>query len=555
MSTTDSARTDTARSLREEPAGAAGVRGRAGMSTADSAGTDTTRSLREEPARAAGVRGTAGMSTADTGGSIAAQSLRDEPPGKLRSLADLPRPRGLPLVGNMLQVRIASMHRIIERWCSKYGSLFRFHLASSQCLVVADTDVLTAVLRDRPDGFRRSDRVAEVAAEMGLSVAGVFSAEGDEWRKQRRMVMASFDPAHIKAYFPALLRVAERLRGRWQRAARAGAAIDLQADLMRYTVDAVAGLAFGTEINTLESDDEVIQRHLDQIFPALMRRMFSLVPYWRWFKLPADRRLERSVAAISVAIEQFIAQARARLQADPALREHPRNLLEAMIVAADQPDSGLNDAHVGANVLTMLLAGEDTTANSLAWLIYLLERNPGALQRAQAEVRGVVRSPAELAALSLEQLGTLEYLDACVNESMRLKPVAPFLVLQALRAATIKDVHVPAGTYVWCVMRHASVAESNLANAGAFDPARWLSDAAPAPAANAAKRLSMPFGAGPRMCPGRYLALVEIKLAMTMLLSCFDIESVKTPRGADATERLSFTMAPVGLQMRLRERS
>ena len=139
---------------------------------------------------------------------------------------------------------------------------------------------------------------------------------------------------------------------------------------MRYTVDAIAGLAFGAEVNTLESDDDVIQQHLDKIFPALGRRLLAPLPVWRWWRSAADRQLEQSLVEVKSAVAGFIAQARDRLVAEPGLRVHPRNLLEAMIVAADAPDSGITDAQVAGNVLTMLLAGEDTTANTLAWTIH-----------------------------------------------------------------------------------------------------------------------------------------------------------------------------------------
>ena len=460
----------------------------------------------------------------------------------LRNIEDLPGPRGLPLVGNLLQLRRSRIHRDVERWARQYGPLFRFRLGPGKILVVADHELIGALLRDRPDGFRRPAITTEIALEMGLIAPGLFGAEGETWRNQRRMVMASFDPGHVKAYLPSLLKVAQRLHGRWQKAARAGASIDLQADLMRYTVDAIAGLAFGTDINTLESDDEVIQRHLDKIFPTLFKRILSIVPTWRFMR---DRQLDASVAAINAAIQGFIVQARKRMAADPALRAHPSNLLEAMIGAADLGDSGVGDRDVAGNVLTMLLAGEDTTANTLAWMIYLLHRHPQSLLLAQEEVRRVIVDPAFV---DPQQLGELTYLEACVHETMRLKPVAPFLVLQALRDTTITNVRVPAGTLVWGVMRHDSVDERRFANAAAFDPQRWVGEA------GAAKRISMPFGAGPRMCPGRYLALLEVKIAMVMLLGRFDIQGVDTPDAGEAEERMAFTMMPVGLRLRLRER-
>ena len=472
------------------------------------------------------------------------------PATALRNISDLPGPRGLPLLGNLLQVKLHRIHRDVEAWCGEYGSFFNISLAGRKCLVVADHEALGAVLRDRPDGFRRTQRLEEVGREMGL-IPGVFGANGDAWRNQRRMVMAGFDPARVRAYLPSLKKVTQRLHGRWLKAARAGAAIELQSDLMRYTVDAIAGLAFGADINTLESDEDVIQRHLDQIFPALFKRAFTLLPIWRYVRLPSDRRLDRSVAAVKTAVEGFIAQARERIRADPALREQPRNLLEAMIVAADLGDSGVDDRDVAGNVLTMLLAGEDTTANTLAWMIHLSQRNPQALQRAQEEVRRVAPDPA---AFTIEQMAALDFVEACAHETMRLKPVAPFQALQALRDTTIADIRVPAGTVVWGVMRHDSVAERHFPEPLAFRPERWLADGAPGQAASSAKRVSMPFGAGPRVCPGRYLALLEIKMAMAMLLGCFEIESVTTPHGGEPEERMAFTMAPVGLRMKLRER-
>lgn len=466
----------------------------------------------------------------------------------LRRIQDLPGPRGWPLLGNTLQVTPPRIHLDVEAWADAYGPLFRMRLGRFEQLVIADHELLAGALRDRPDGFRRSPYTSRIGAEMGLP-QGLFSAEGEEWRKQRRMVMASFAPGHVRAYFPSLVKVTLRLRGRWQQAVREGRDIPLQADLMRFTVDAIAGLAFGKDINTLESGEDVIQRHLDKVLPAIFRRVLSIAPTWRWFKTAADRDLAHSVAVINRTILEFVAQARQRLRDDAALREQPRNLLEAMIVAADQPGSGLDDRHVAGNVLTMLLAGEDTTANTLAWMIHLLQRHPQALQRVQQEVRTLARDPA---AYGFDQMEQLVYLEACASETMRLKPVAPFIALQALRDTVVGDVAVPQGTHIWGVLRHDSVGERLFERPQAFEPERWL-ESADVPLSAAAKRAAMPFGSGPRMCPGRYLALLEMKMAMAMLLSSFDIEAVDTPDGGPAAERMAFTMNPVGLRLRLRE--
>ena len=475
----------------------------------------------------------------------------DAPP-VLRRFEQLPGPHGIPWLGNALQIDAPRFHQQLEQWRLEFGPLFKLQIGNRRLLAVADHQLIAAILRDRPAGFKRTSRLEEIWLELKLPL-GVFGANGEVWQRQRRMVMAGFDPAHVKSYFPALQLVAGRLVGRWNRAALAGQDIDLQADLMRYTVDTIAGLAFGAEVNTLESNGHVIQQHLDKIFPALFKRILSPVATWRFFRSSADRQLERSIAEVNAAVTGFVQQARARMQTDPALREHPRNLLEAMIAAADLPESGIDDEQVAGNVLTMLLAGEDTTANTLAWMIHLLWLNPEALSRAAEEVRSVVRDQANP---TFDEMAQLDYVEACAHETMRLKPVAPILPLQAVHDVTVGDVRVPAGVIIQNIMRSDSVSDSHLPRATAFEPERWLAGVdGPGALASAAKRISMPFGAGPRICPGRYLALLEMKMAIAVLLGNFEIENVATPDGGEAREQLAFTMQPVGLRMRLRARA
>jgi cytochrome P450 len=483
----------------------------------------------------------------DAGTAIAAK----QPP---RQFKDLPGPRALPVVGNLLQIKPDRLHLQMEQWCREYGPVFKLQMGPRRAVVFGDHALVQATLRDRPDGFRRTSRLREIVEEMGLP-QGVFNATGDAWKRQRRMVMHGFDPTHVRRYFPSLQGVAQRLVGRWQQAAASAATIDLQADLMRYTVDTIAGLAFGAAVNTLESDDDVIQQHLDQIFPAITRRVFAPLPLWRWFPSQADRDLKRSLVAVNAAVNGFIAQARARLAAEPERREQPHNLLEAMIAAADQPDSGIDDSQVAGNVLTMLLAGEDTTANTIAWMVHLLWQHPLALALATEEVRRVCGSEALPTLAMVEQL---DYVEACCHETMRLKPVAPLMPQQALRDSTVGGVQISTGMIVFGLMRVDSVSDAFVPRAAQFEPQRWLAadgkPGSPGQAASAAKRISMPFGAGPRICPGRYLAMLEMKMAMAVLLQHFDIAMVDTADGQPPAEQLNFTMTPVGLRMRLRPR-
>jgi cytochrome P450 len=361
-------------------------------------------------------------------------------------------------------------------------------------LVVAGHKEVAAVLKERPDGFRRPSITANVSMEMG-GTPGLFLAEGLEWRNQRRMVMAGFAPGPIKAYFSAFNKVALRLEKRWQTSAEDSKSIDLSGDLKRYTVDIIAGLAFGTEVNTLEAGKDVIQQHLDVVLLAVARRSIALFPYWRYFKLPQDRRLDRSVAALRLAIDDLIRVARLRMQSNSVLKDKPSNLLEAMIVAADTEGSGVDDIAVAGNVSTLLLAGEDTTANTIAWIIYLLHHHPDQLARVTREIS---QSAPDSRAFSLDQMDSLVYLEAVIQEAMRLKPVAPFMRFEATRDVAVGDVSVPKGTIVWCILRHDSVSDEYLLKADQFQPERWLGD----DTANL-KKVSIPFGSGPRTCPGR----------------------------------------------------
>ena len=468
-----------------------------------------------------------------------------------RRMEDLPGPRGLPWLGNTLQIDRARLHLQLEEWARQFGEIFTITILPRRFLVVSNPDVVAGVLRDRPDGFRRSSRLEEISRQLGF--LGLFSANGETWRRQRPMVLAGLDPSHIKAFFPTLIQVTERFAKRWRKAAQSGEAIDLQSDLMRYTVDVTAALAFGEDINTIEAEQErTIQHHLNQVLPALFRRVFSPFDTWKYFPSKADKEMPGHLRAIREAVDGFMAKTARKLQEEPGLRERPANLIQAMMAARDRDGSGITDADVSGNVLTMLLAGEDTTANTLAWTIWLLHQNPEALRKASEEARNVLGGA--VCPGGIEQVSKLDYIEACANEAMRLRPVAPLMVNQALKDTVVAGVEVPAGSAVLCLMRLGGIDAKNFAEPTQFNPERWISgERGVAQALTSSKRVVMPFGAGPRMCPGRYLALTEIKMVLAMLLANFEIASVSAEGGAEPEERIALTMYPVGLEMRLRE--
>jgi cytochrome P450 len=464
-----------------------------------------------------------------------------------RKFEAVPGPRGWPLLGVAPRLRREAFHTQLEEWARDFGEVFAFRIGKRRFLAVADPEVIASVLRRRPGAFRRGSRLEQVSREMGF--LGLFSANGETWRRQRPMVLHGLDPTHIRSYLPAMVEITARLKRRWQEAALQGREIDLLADLMRYTVDVTTCLAFGHDLNTLEASAEnAIQQHLNVILPALFKRLLAPFALPAWLR---DKSLDHHVLALREAVRGFIAQTREQLAARPELRERPENLIQALLAAAEDGQQGITDEDVSGNVLTMLLAGEDTTAHTLAWLFWLLNANPQAVAQARAEVDAVL-APGGLVR-STEDLARLDVVEACANEAMRLKPVAPVIMNEVAEDVVVGGVLVPRGAIVVCMMRPGGMDAKQFAQPQAFDPARWNAEAG-GKSMSAAKRATMPFGAGPRMCPGRYLAMAEIKMVTAMLLANFEVAEVCAPGGGEPQERLSLTMAPVGLKMRLRPR-
>jgi cytochrome P450 len=471
----------------------------------------------------------------------------------MRTLTELPGPRGLPLLGNLLQLNLKQLHRVLERWCDEFGTICVFRLGRRPVVVVADPEVMQQILKGRPKLYRRLDTIESVFKEMGIE--GVFSVEGQDWQRQRRLTVHALDASHLRDFMPTLVKVTERLKNRWNRAADTRATVDIQQDLMRYTVDVTTNLAFGYDMNTLENDGDVIQQHLEKILPMINRRINAPIAYWRHFRLRDDRSLDRSLVAIRETITGFVTRGRARLAADPRLAAQPTNLLEAMLAARDEDGAEFTDEEVYGNVLTMLLAGEDTTANTMAWMMHFMTEHPQVQARMLAEAEQVVGRSGTLT--DLKDVARLVYIDSVAQEAMRLKPVAPIIFLESLEDVEFGSVAVAKGTALMLLTMHAGLQDVHFAAADQFRPERWLEAAAASrsaaelPAHDA--KAFLPFGAGPRFCPGRQLAMVEIKTVMAMLCASFEI--MKTEPVEPVSELFSFTMMPEGLFVRLMRRA
>ena len=455
-------------------------------------------------------------------------------------LRDLPSPKGLPVVGNFFEVDPRRFHLILEDWCDKLGPAYTFRVGSRRVLCLAYPNEINQILRDRPHTFRRRKTFETVIKEMGFN--GLFSSEGENWKRQRKIVAQALNSAHLNRFFPNLVRSTGRLKSRWQQAADENTVVDLCSDLMRFTVDVTSELAFGVDVNTIETDGPIIQQHLDKVFPMLGKRVNMPIPLWRWFPSKKDKQLLAALDAISVEINDIIGRCKERIAADPGILESPTNFLEAIIAAQHEHGEDFSDQDIYANVLTLLLAGEDTTANTIAWAVNYFIDFPEFLAAARNEVNTVVGQ--HDLPTAAEQLGRFKFLEAFANETMRLKPVAPLNGLETNEATQIGNIEIPPGTPVLALTRHCAIQDQYFSNAKQFDPYRWLNRNAHSKHETAA---FLPFGTGPRFCPGRNLALAEIKICLAMLVKHFDFE--RAPSEKPVRESLAFTMYPANLNI------
>ena len=462
--------------------------------------------------------------------------------GGVRSLASLPSPKGLPLLGNALALDPRRMHLILEGWCRDFGPAYTIGLGPKKVFVSADPELLQTALRERPERYRRFAPIESVIAEMGFN--GVFSVEGEAWRPQRRLIMQALAATNFRGFFPTLQGITERLLKHWQRAAAAGETVEMTQDLVRFTVDVTTALSFGEDPNTIDAPGDVIQDHLAQIFPMINARINAPFPLWRYLRLPKDRRFERSLEAVTRHIDGLIERTRKRMHDQSA--QAPRNLLEAMLTAAGEPDSGIGDQMIMANVMTLLLAGEDTTAQTLAWTMSFLCADPrlqARLHAASVEVLGQAQvCPA------FEDVKRLDLFEAVAHEATRLKPIIPIIFLENLVDVVLGDVALPAGTPLFFLLRPAMLDEQHFGNPGQFLPERWAAGHGQVQPHDT--RAYAQFGAGPRVCPGRHLAGVELRLVLSMLARNFSME----PAGdlSSVEEVMAFTMMPSAMPVRLK---
>lgn len=451
-----------------------------------------------------------------------------------RSIKTLKGPKGAVVMGNLNDFEPKKFHTFLYENAKEYGDLFKIRLAHKTVVVVADPGAVLTVMKQRPERYSRAKRVRAVFEDLGIQ--GVFSMEGEPWRRSREIMNAAFSPRHLKAFQPTINRISSRLIRRVNTLASTGEPFCFKSLMQDYTVDITASLAFGQDINTLEEGANELQSDLAEIMPMLNLRTRSIFPYWRYIKTEYHRNFDQVQARMQERVRGFVQVAREKVSEPDA---EPSNLLESMILAQTEQHQFSDDELYG-NVMTLLVAGEDTTANTLAWAFHYLSQDLSMQDRAYEEIQ---QAKLPLETLSYEQLDQFPYLSAIAQETMRIMPVAPLLYVEPLEDVELAGVAIPKGQLMVLLTSPTSYDDASFAAPNRFDPTRWL-QLSGEQKRELNKKLML-FGGGPRICPGRLLSYAEQKTALIYLLSQFRF----LPASQQVDDHFAFTVMPSELKV------
>lgn len=334
---------------------------------------------------------------------------------------------------------------------------------------------------------------------------GLLTSEGEEWKRQRRLTSPAFHRHRIATYADTMVNYTRRLTSTWQD----GETRDMHNHMMRLTLEIVVRCLFSSDVS---NDVDHVGETLKQLV-----KPFAAQATLKWIlnnrlPTPQHRQFNRQVKKIDDVIYRIIAERRA--QADDA-----GDLLSMLLKARDEDGSQMSDRQLRDEVMTLFLAGHETTALVLAWTWYLLGGNPDAEKKFHAELDEVIgdREP------TFDDLPRLKFTEKIAKESMRLYPPAYGLGREAINDCEIGGYRVPAGTQVfmfqWVTQRDPRFFD----DPQAFKPERWTEEFE----AQLPRYAYFPFGGGPRACVGAAFAMMEMMLVLATIGQKFRLELVR----------------------------
>jgi cytochrome P450 len=406
-------------------------------------------------------------------------------------------PRGGRVLGNMREFNSDSLG-FIERCAREFGDVVPTRFLYVPALFLFHPDHIEYVLATGSKNFIKAASLRSPFFHR-LVGNGLVTSEGDFWRRQRRLAQPAFHRSRVEAYARTMVAYAERMLAGWS----AGLTLDAHEEMMALTRVVVAQTLFSTDVS---NDSREIGDALSRLV-----RPFASQATLKWIldnrlPTPAHLRFNRDVRKIDRFVYRLIEERRAS-------GEDTGDLLSMLLAAQDEDGSGMTDKQLRDELMTIFLAGHETTALALTWAWYLLAQNPEAESRLAAELDEVLEGRAP----TVEDLPRLRYADWVIKESMRLYPPAWAVGRECVRECEVGGYRVAEGMQVfgfqWVIQRDPRWFTDPLV----FRPERWGEESI----SRLPKYAYFPFGGGPRLCIGNYFATMEAVLILSTIAQRF----------------------------------
>jgi cytochrome P450 len=400
--------------------------------------------------------------------------------------------------------------------------------------IINEPGAVRHVLLDNAENYIKSE-ISRRLLEPGLG-RGLLTSEGETWRRHRRIMAPAFDPRSVAGYAPIMTEVTQELLAKWD-ALPETSTVDVAAAMMHTTLHIISRAMFSSDSDEIV---DVVESGVGQYQTTVRPSLLDLLHVPRWItRLLAPQPTAGIFDEFDRSVDRLLT-ARGR---EP--NAEPKDLLARLIAARDsETGGGMTAKEVRDQVVTIFMAGHETTAQALAWTWYLLSQHPAAETKLHEELTTALegRMP------RYDDLANLRYTRMVIEESMRLYPPAHTLAREAVADDEVLGHRIPANATVlvvpWLLHRKPSLWE----RPDRFEPERF----SPERAASRPRFAYIPFGAGPRICIGAAFAMAE---AMLMLATIAQRYRLYLKPGHPVEPQGLITLRPrYGLQMRLERR-
>jgi cytochrome P450 len=417
-------------------------------------------------------------------------------------LTNPPGPRGRFLIGSLIEVS-RDWLGFYRNCADEYGDVVRVHLAHVPVYLVVHPRDIETVLVTNAAKFTKSEDYRALARVLGR---GLLTSEGDFWKRQRSLIQPAFHRQSILAYAELMTQAAARMLDSWKEKRDR----NIHEDLMRVTLEIVGQCLYSAEV----TDAAERVGHAMEVVTGRFIVNASLAMLFR-FDIPVRFAFQewRAIRELNEIIGGIIRERRSSGQ--------PReDLLDMLLRARDADGHPMSDGQLRDEVMTLFLAGHETTAIALSWACYLIAQNPHIEAKLAEELQTVLggRVPTP------EDLSRLHYTDMVLKETMRLYPAVWGIGRRALEDCELGGYRIPAGSNVFILQWRTQRDARFFPDPDRFDPERWRDD--PVRAGKIPRFAYFPFGGGPRVCVGASFAMMEATLLLAMIQQKFHLEIV-----------------------------